>query len=125
ASTVLLFEDTNGFDLFSSDLPTYGDRVSANVQSGFRYGGAADTPKIVADFPNASGWSSSYGDLTNVIYTLAANGILRAKLTADAGYNVALQSFDLAGYPQADYTINSVKVFDGVGNWLFSQLGVL
>jgi hypothetical protein len=124
ADTVLLFENSSGqsFGVIPQD---YGDRVTASVQSGYHYGGTADTPKIVVDYVAANGWPSNYGDLTNVAYPATSSSILSVKLSADPGYRVALQSFDLAGWPSTDYTINSVQVRDGNGFVLFSQSNLL
>ncbi|REJ97930.1 MAG: hypothetical protein DWQ35_01090 [Planctomycetota bacterium] len=124
--TVLLFERSNGFRLVSSSIPDYGDRVTATVQNGFRYGGEANTPNVVASYRDqTSAWSTSYGDLINVIYTSAADGILEATLTADPGYRVALHSFDLAGWNRTDYTINSVAVLNEANQPLYFQSNVL
>jgi hypothetical protein len=119
ADTVLLFENSSGFS-FGTIPADYGSRVTANTQNGYHYGGTANTPNIVASYVNAAGWPSGYGDLTNVCYPFGAtNPILSIKLTADPGYRVALQSFDLAGWPSTDYTINSVQVRDGNGSVLY------
>lgn len=79
---------------------------------------------MVVDYPNnAFWWSSAYGDLTNIIYPAGSIGILDVTLTADPGFEVVLNSFDLAGWPFTDYTINSVQVLSGSTS-LFSQNNV-
>jgi hypothetical protein len=94
--TILLFEDTNG--LWLSTPSGYGNRVTATSQGGFHYGGTANTPNVVLAYgANTYGWPTQYGDLNNVIYTADFSGVLQATLTADPGYQVVLQSFDLAG----------------------------
>jgi hypothetical protein len=125
ADTILLFENSSGLS-FGAIPQDYGSRVTANIQNGYHYGGTANTPHIVASYVNAAGWPSGYGDLTNVCYPFGASSpILSIKLTADPGYQVALQSFDLAGWPNTDYTINSVQVRDGNGSVLYSAPNLL
>lgn len=125
ADTTLLFETSSGTWLSPTHFATYGDRVSATVQNGFRYGGAADTSNILCTFgPSTSAWSSLYGDLTNVIYTGAADGVLRITLSADPGFLAVLHSFDLAGWPETDYTLRSVKIFGSAGEGLFAAANV-
>jgi hypothetical protein len=124
ADTILPFESASGFSL--SDFSTYGDRITSPTQGGLPYGGAANTPRIVIDFgPSTFGWYSNYGDLSSVIYTAASDGVLRVTLTADPGYMVSLNSFDLAGWSQTDHVTKSVKIFDSLGHSLFSQSNVL
>lgn len=115
----------------------YGDRVGGAVQavSGgvFTYGEAGEgyTPNIVVDYflgdGNGTGavqmWTVQYGDLDNVIFGLASSGSLNIRLTADAGYTALVHGFDLAGWPQQDYTIRGVTV-EGDGQTLFEAAGV-
>ena len=123
--TILIFENSSGFSIGFIDS-NYGHRVTANIQGGFSYGGTADTPNVVTNYSaNTRGWTSNYGDLSNVAYTGAFDGILQLTLSADPGFEVNLHSFDLAGWSQADHIINSVQVLDGVGQVLFSQSNVL
>jgi hypothetical protein len=122
ADTVLIFEDAAGANTHSQD---YGDNVTANVQNGFRYGGAADTPNVRADYTGILSRDVDYGDLVNIIHTTTGDNTIRFRLLADAGYTVALHSFDLAGHPHADYTIAGVEVLDGSNNVLFTQSNVL
>lgn len=115
----------------------YGDRVTAAVMGGFSYGIAGGfTPNVVASYgPTGPGptdyvyfWDQDFGDLTNVIaqFSGSANyGIILLTLTADPGFVVMLDAFDLAGWNRSDRTINSVQVQDGLGNTLFSQNNVL
>jgi hypothetical protein len=79
---------------------------------------------VVVDYPNnAFWWNTAYGNLTNIIYAREDIGILDVTLTADPGFEVVLDSFDLAGWPNTDYTINSVEVLTG-STTLFSQNNV-
>lgn len=115
----------------------YGDRVTGSpmaVAGGdFTYGnnGEGFTPNVVAEYSSANRvalWTVSYGDLVNVMFATVESGLaptaMNVRLTADPGFEVLLYDFDLAGYPQADYTIDAVTVYSGVTP-LFSQSNVL
>jgi hypothetical protein len=103
----------------------YGDNVTSTINGSFSYGAAGGfTPNVTASYtPGAAFWDVDYGDLTNVLYQTQTTGNFALTLTADTGYDVLLDSFDLAGWPDTDYTINSVTVSDGSNN-LFSQSNV-
>ena len=137
------FRDANGnvIPTISGNAPEddYGDRVtgaSMAVPGGFfTYGndGEGFTPNITADFfsgsatvnnPAVSLWSQQYGDLTNVLIGNNNSMNLNIRLTADDGYAVQLYHFDLAGWPNADYTINAIQIFDNT-NLIFNQSNVL
>jgi hypothetical protein len=122
-----------------ADLPhDYGDRVGGSPQSvsggQYTYGneGEGYTPNVeIAYFlsnavvPEAvQMWTIGYGDLSNVIFGLQGSEQLNILFTADPGYTVELYGFDLAGWPNQDYTINRVEVLEGVTS-LFSQSNVL
>jgi hypothetical protein len=135
-ATRLIFEQSNGFSLNSTHLdssagPNYGDRVTSTVQDGYQYDlTAGPTPAIVARYGTGttsdfSGWPISYSDLVNVIYPHSSPKVVDVKFTADPGFNVALHSFQMAGWPNADYTINSVKVLNEASVELYSQVNVL
>ncbi len=117
----------------------YGDRVaglSVAVPGGFfTYGEAGEgfTPNVVADFfsgsasaigPGVALWEDGYGDLVNVLFANNNSGFLAVRLTADAGFLVGLYGFDVAGWPNADYTIDAVRVLSGA-SVLFEQTSVL
>lgn len=111
----LTFDNTcNGCNIVTLGV-NYGDRLPG-------------TPNVVVDFDPASDistWTTAYGDLTGVIYRESEGaGILTITFTADPGFLVTLTSFELAGWPNADYTINSVQVLSGTTP-LFSQSNVL
>jgi hypothetical protein len=123
--TILIFESSSGFSIGSVDS-NYGSRVTSNNQGGFLYGGLADTPNVVATYGTSTySWPTQYGDLQNVAYTAAFDGILRVTLAADPGFLVAVQSFDLAGWPSTDYTIRSVQVTDGDNHVFYSNTNLL
>lgn len=115
----------------------YGDRVTGSpmaVTGGdFTYGNSGEgfTPNVVAEYSSDNGvalWTVGYGDLVNVMFAEVDAGLapspMNVRLTADTGFEVLLYDFDLAGYPQADYTIDAVTVYSGVTQ-LFSQSNVL
>ena len=130
SAAVLTFDITgiNNFDsLNSPSFAGYGDRITSFTNGIFSYGSAGGlTPNVVVDYPNnrTLWWSLEYGNLTNVIYAEEpGTSILDVTLTADPGFEVVLDSFDLAGWPNTDYTINSVQVLSG-GTSVFSQSNV-
>lgn len=117
----------------------YGDRVDAaavNVSGGqFTYGNAGEgyTPNVIVDYftgaatpinPGVSVWADSYGDLVNVIFGNQNSTTLNVRLVADPGFLAVLYSFDLGGWSNTDYTINAVRILDGVVP-LFEQSNVL
>ncbi len=128
--TVLTFQPATGlYSDYQALPPGYGDRVTAAVQNGFKYGTAGGTtPKIVADYGTSSttleNWQSGYGNLPNVVFSAPNGSKFTMKLTADAGYNVSLSSFDMASFGSS-YTINSITVTDGSGHSLFSKTKAL
>ncbi len=113
----------------------YGDRVTGSPDL---YGnfleGAGWTPNVVAEYGPIVGtdwpvmWRFDFGDLVNVIYMPEiTTNTLTVTLIADPGYNVQLYGFDLGGWPDSDYTINSVTVTQmaGVEDEFFRQDDVL
>jgi hypothetical protein len=128
--TVLTFQPATGAYPNGTVLSqNYGDRVTAATQNGFKYGTAGGTTSKVLAFYGGTGfgtattWAASYGDLQNVIYPNPNGTKFHMSLTADAGYNVTLSSFDMASYG-GEYTIASLKVKDGAGNTLFSRSNI-
>ncbi|HSV15053.1 MAG TPA: SdrD B-like domain-containing protein [Tepidisphaeraceae bacterium] len=128
--TVLLFQPATGAFADYQPLPqTYGDRVTAATQNGFKYGTAGGTtPKVLASYGTSTGtietWPTAYGDLPAVAFAAPSGQKFEMKLTADSGFNVTLASFDMASFASADYTINSVSVVDSSGKTLFSKSNV-
>jgi hypothetical protein len=116
----------------------YGDRVTGVSQAvpggHFTYGEAGEgfTPNVLVDYfagstagpDGVSLWEDSYGDLVNVLFGNQNSITLNVRLTADAGVQVLLYHFDLAGWPNADYAISGVRVFDDDAI-LYSQNNVL
>ena len=145
-ATVLIFDQTRNATQ-TAVVPTsagsvvqqdYGDNVTGspmNVPGGqFTYGneGEGFTPNVVTDYFSDTGvgqWTIQYGDLTNVLFAGAplsgeSPNTLNVRLTAEPGFEVLLYHFDLAGWANADYTINGVSVFSDTTT-LFSQNNVL
>ncbi len=145
-ATILVFDqsrDATGSTVVAtaagSDVQQdYGDRVTgspmavAGGQFTYGNGGEGFTPNVVVDYFSGADvglWTVQYGDLTNVLFARAPlsgtiAGSLNVRLTADPGYQVQLYHFDLAGWPNADYTIDAVNIF-GNGATLFSLANVL
>lgn len=133
-ATVLTFETATGLFPNNSPLPQdYGDNVVAETQGGYRYGtdyGA--TPDITVDWGTGAGpldgsavvWNADFGDLEGVIEAETEPSGLQFTLTAAGGNVVELYGFDMAGWPQADYTINAVRVRDGDDQILYEALDV-
>jgi hypothetical protein len=144
-ATILVFDQKRELGVVlptgtGGDVPQdYGDRVAGAVQAvsggNFTYGeaGEAFTPNIVVEYVSIAGgagvsdvnvWGESYGDLINIAFGNQFSNTLEVRLTADPGFRAVLHGFDLAGWPNADYTIDAVRVLDGV-TVLFSQANVL
>lgn len=133
-ATVLTFDVDNSKPNASvAMIQTYGDRVTAAVQGGASYGVGAEgfTGNVVVDYagsPQTSliRWPTSYGDLTNVLENETDGATyIDLTFTADAGFQVVLFGFDLAGWPSKDYALpGGVRVTSGADT-LFSQANVL
>jgi hypothetical protein len=142
-ASILIFDQMRALGVVvptvsGNDVPQdYGDRVAGASQAVpggiFTYGEAGEgfTPNVVVDyFVNVPSrhevflWQDGYGDLTNVVFGNQNTNSLNVRLTADAGFSALLYGFDLAGWPNADYTINAVRVLGG-GATLFEQNDVL
>ena len=95
-----------------------GEGFTPDVALDIRAGGATPTD------PNVALWALSFGDLENVVFADPASGFMEVTLTANAGFEVALHGFDLAGYPFADWVINGITISSPTAT-LFSQSSVL
>ena len=112
-ATILTFEITNL--PFNSPIPQeYGDRVTSSAEvSGpfiFNYGqGNGFTPNVVVEYaadatPSVStpnSWPDGYGDLLDVVWgegpSIGFNNVT-ISLIADPGFDVVLNSFDIAAW---------------------------
>src|SRR5205085_5057701 len=100
--------------------------VEAEFQNKLHYGTAGGaTPNVVADYgSDILSNGPNFGDLGNVLYHTRNPGYFELTLTADAGRQVSLNSFDMAGYAHVSYTIPFVRVLDITNHVLFSQENV-
>jgi len=118
---------------------TYGDRVASSpTVSGtvtFSYGVGSEgyTPNVTVGYGpfsiftgGPSLWRYNYGDLNRSLYqgsTAQPIGnnynYLEITLVADPGYLVTLNGFDLGGWFEGNYTIDSVSVYDDYFNGFF------
>jgi hypothetical protein len=129
-ATVLTFDITGATD--GVTMPQgYGDRANSTTDGAFSYGaGGGFTPSVLVDYfsPDApidlNFWTTGYSDLTNVVenepdgeagYTI--------RFTADPGFLVRLDSFDLGNFGGA-VTLPGLRVEDGKGNILFSMSNI-
>lgn len=95
---------------------TYGDAVSVATLGAFRYGiDNGVTPKVAVSYgaalTNVRTYVADYGDLTNVAF--GDDGNIEITLTAAAGFDVRLESFDLAGWKRTDQVVPRVEVVSG------------
>lgn len=109
----------------------YGDNVTqTNDGVGSYLMGSGWTPNVTTSYATHDGahnhfsnnllhWDSSYGDLEHIAFSEVSNGYARLILSADAGWSVRLESFDLAGWPQTDQAIAYLRVLDGANNILW------
>lgn len=125
-ATILTFDLGNPANAIPA---TYGDNVTSTTNGPFSYGmGNGFTPNITTDYATRaiatgdidvnrlSWWNSSYGDLTNVAYPSYNSRFFgEVTLTPEAGFAVKLNGFDLAGWPQANYAGQTIRIFDDVG----------
>jgi hypothetical protein len=127
-ATELTFKITGAAN--GSTMPqTYGDRVIAPTVGTFNYGtGGGFTPNVVVDYqgsvagvPNLNYWSTNYNQLVDVVEYEpdGANGY-QIILTADPGFTVSLESFDLGNFGAA-LTMPGVRVLGADGSVLFSR----
>lgn len=111
-ATVLTF-DYDGFTDAVGVLPGYGAFVdSFSGPNGISYGSAFGfTPNVDVTYADTTRtWLNSFGDRQRVIYTVGTE--LRVSFENVAGGDVFLWGFDVAGWPNTDYTVRSVAVID-------------
>lgn len=124
-ATLLLFENSSGFNLSAIFPQSYGDRVTNTLQNGFRYGLAnGATPNVEVSYLNPGTWSTGYGNLTNLVY-VRSPGPLEITLTADPGFEVLLHGFDLGAWFQTNLILGSLRVVDLGGALLHAQDNLL
>jgi hypothetical protein len=110
--------------------PNYGDRVTstttdANGTQDRSYGesGEGFTPNITVGYSSGFGWGTGFSNLTNVIYTDGASGLLDITFSADSGFRARLLGFSLGAFlpPQNGFQGVSVSIFDESNTQLFTQ----
>lgn len=111
----------------------YGDHVtSTNDGVGSYDMGSGWTPNVVASYEsldnshnhfsnNLLHWVANYGDLEHVAFCEVSNGYSRLILNGENGKSVKLESFDVAGYYEADLAINYLQIRDGSDNVLWDS----
>lgn len=117
-ASILTFDDL-GLTNYSPISQDYGDSISSlNDGVGSYLEGNGFTPNVNVSYRtvNADGtvyedhlefWAAGYGDLTNIAFASNEGRYAEITLTADAGWLVTLNSFDLAGYsvPRPDQSL--------------------
>lgn len=130
SATVLTFDVAGGVSNFANVPQSYGDNVAAAVDGlGHSYGVGAEgfTPNVTVSYgtpgEDPALWTTSYGDLTNVLFNDAdGDTTFTLRLTAATGYLVDLYGFDIASFINAGQTIRGFTVRDvGANSVLFSQ----
>lgn len=121
-ASILTFDGIN-----SAVIPdTYGDRITSTLDTntGFEYGeGNGFTPNVVVEYLPGTGFvpftrfTSGYGDLTNALGHQSFSVPGEVVLRPDPGYQVVLNSFDVAAW-QFDRN-GSVRVLDENDTVLF------
>lgn len=135
-ATVLTFADL-GLSNYGAIPQTYGDNVTGPGGTGGSYlQGNGWTPNITTSYltvdangaetsPSISYWGTGYGDLLNSAFPASSGRYARVTLTPAAGWDVVLNSFSLAGYPQANLTADRIRVIGANGNELWSSSNLL
>ena len=124
SATVLTFDQID----VANDVAinqSYGDRVTGGSDAVGSYGTAGGaTGNVVVEYfnlgPNESLlWTTGYNDLENVLF-VEPDGTaepIALRFTADAGYNVVLNSFTIGNFGGA-VTLPNIRVSDGTSNLL-------
>ncbi|MPZ46677.1 MAG: hypothetical protein GEV05_25490 [Betaproteobacteria bacterium] len=119
-STVLTFD---GFSDNEIVPQSYGDRV---IDFGTSYGsGGGMTPNIEVDYIPVSNsipftnWVSDYATLTNALSSIEFDTQGYIQLTPDAGFDVVLNSFQVAAWLDESFPDSRIFVADTAGATLF------
>jgi hypothetical protein len=135
---VLTFDNlgVNGYDPIPTNYGSYAAGSSNTYLQGNGY-----TPNIGVSYStsDATGvtrnylgyWSTGFSSLENVAYVFDNGSLAEIRFTANPGYEVILNSFDLGSYyeptnpsPDPNGVINTtLKVLDGSGNVLYNPYG--
>lgn len=112
------------------DIPDdYGDRITSTSDSttGFSYGeGNGFTPNITVSYiPGGTIsyrlYTSGFGDLSNALSDGDFNTPGEIVLTPDAGHQVVLNSFDIAGWQNTTYLDQQILVLNASDTVLFDS----
>ena len=129
-ATTLDFENL-GIVEYDPILPTLGSNANA-AGNGYSEG-SGWTPNVAVSMmttnssggmidPHIAWWSDGFGDLHNVGFHTTDGGFARITLTANPGFLVTLNSFDLGGY-SVDRTASRLRIMDENGTDLWNQSG--
>ncbi len=118
-ATVLDFENL-GLPTFNSIPQTYGDNTGDTPNIGVSYSVVDSLGNQYGGSESVEFWDEGYGDLNNIAFSGASGYFAMITLTPDSGFDVILNSFDMAGYFQEDLTIASLKVISG-GNTIWDS----
>jgi len=138
SATRLTFNQVNGNVIGTADTtssPNYGHRVTSTTMGNYSYGAQGGfTPNVTVayraqnpagTFPGLSVWATGYGDMSNVLWSGNSSTAVPndgyVTLTADAGFQVSLQSFRTALWSTGPANYTDISVRDGLGNLLYSS----
>jgi hypothetical protein len=122
-ATTLTFEGAG--PLGPGSGTAYGDRVTS-AGTGVTLAGGA-TPNVVLDFVPTNNsspfsiWGSGYGSLSFALGHGAFNVKGYIELTPDAGWDVVLHNFDIAGWSASSYPDSRIQVLDTAGTVHFDS----
>lgn len=133
SATILTFDDLQGYVWAPLDQ-NYGDNVNSLTDGvGSYLEGNGFTDRISVSYNTVGAgqymeaWDVGFGDLTNVAYGNVNQAITEITLTAEAGFKVTLNSFDLASYNQDVRLATTLEVVDSLGGvvWSAGDLNIL
>jgi hypothetical protein len=120
-ASLLTFEGLSGYNYVDINQ-NYGDNITSTSDAYGQYlEGNGFTPHISVSYNTAGGnvwleaWDYNYGDLVHVAYADVNGGIAEIKFTADPGYKVTINSFDMAAYPKIDNNLTILEIVNGEG----------
>lgn len=132
SSATLLHFDGLGLANYG-DIPSNLGSFASTAVTGVSQG-SAWTPNVAVSMSsvladgslgasNLDFWNTSYGDLTDVAFPVSSGWFGRVKLTADPGFLVTINSFDLGGYPGTNLTASRIRIYNSLGNVVWNQDG--
>lgn len=127
-ASILTFEGFDSYNYVPIDQ-AYGDNITALSDSVGEYlEGNGFTPHIKVSYNTVGGdpfleaWHDNYGDLINVAYPERNNKVAEITFTAESGYWVKLNSFDMGAWNKRDRTATVLEVVDSAGSVLWTAL---